>query len=160
MSTLCVCCILCACLLFSWIWAFSSFFSVFRMSKRLAEQDIENILSVLENGDISEDEESIGDENDIDYYSNVQDLIQDLEDAEEDQYNANPDVPIEEDHLPDEFSVPGPSLSRPLSGVIGAAALRQRSRQLIWKKGNLEFSEDRISFTGSDICRKSMRNFD
>lgn len=92
------------------------------MSKRLAEQDIENILSVLENGDISEDEESIGDENDIDYYSNVQDLIQDLEDAEEDQYIANPDLPIEEDQY------------HPLSGIIGAAALRQRSRQLIWKK--------------------------
>lgn len=53
------------------------------MSKQLAEQDIENILSVLENGDISEDEESIEDENDIDYYSNVQDLIQDLEDAKD-----------------------------------------------------------------------------
>lgn len=119
------------------------------MSKRLTEQDIENILSGLENGDISEDEESIGDENDLDYYSNVQDLIQDLEEAEEDQYNANPDLPTEEDHLPDEFSVPGPSLSHPLSSIIGAAAWRQRSRQLIWKKGNLEFSEDRIRFTGN-----------
>lgn len=127
------------------------------MSKRLAEKDIENVLSSLENGDISEDEESIGDENDIDYYSNVQELIQDLENAEEDQYDANTDLPTEEDHLQDEFSVPGPSLSHPPgipispypSGITSAAAWRQGSRQLIWKKGNLEFSEDRINFTGN-----------
>ncbi|CAB3260352.1 unnamed protein product [Arctia plantaginis] len=74
------------------------------MAKRLEERDIENILSALENGDISEDEECIGDENELDYYPNVQDLIQDLEDAEElDQNDADPDLAIEEDHPSDDF---------------------------------------------------------
>lgn len=35
------------------------------MARRLEERDIECILSALENRDISEDEECIGDENEI-----------------------------------------------------------------------------------------------
>ncbi|CAB3259687.1 unnamed protein product [Arctia plantaginis] len=120
------------------------------MAKRLEERDIENILSALENGDISEDEECIGDENELDYYPNVQDLIQDLEDAEElDQNDADPDLAIEEDHPSDDFVVPGPSSSRALSGNTGRAAWRQKRRELVWKKCNLEFSEDRIRFIGN-----------
>lgn len=77
---------------------------LFRMAKRLQDRDIETILSALENGDISEDEECIGDENEIDNYPNVQDQLRELEDEVEEELNEiDPELAVEEDHLPDEF---------------------------------------------------------
>lgn len=66
------------------------------MSSFLREKDIEAMLVALENGDISEYEEDIGDENDIDYYPNVHELLREL-DSEHDEENLTEDPPLLEE---------------------------------------------------------------
>ncbi|CAK1581011.1 unnamed protein product [Parnassius mnemosyne] len=122
------------------------------MSRRLKDDDIEDLLARIENGDISEDEEDMGDMNEIDYHPDLQDLISELEDNNDDdeEVNENPPSNMEEGWL-DHFNspAPGPSNCQPHSSLLGVAAWRQRNRELIWKKRNLQYSEERIRFTGN-----------
>uniref|UniRef100_A0A1B0A8N8 PiggyBac transposable element-derived protein domain-containing protein n=1 Tax=Glossina pallidipes TaxID=7398 RepID=A0A1B0A8N8_GLOPL len=101
----------------------------FKMSKRLKDKDVEDLLAGLENGDISEDEEGVDDLNEFDYYPDVQDLMKQFEDNnddEEEQDNENLPLPL-----------------------LGVTAWSQRSGELIWKKRNPQYSEESINFTGN-----------
>ncbi|CAG5014548.1 unnamed protein product [Parnassius apollo] len=71
------------------------------MSRRLKDDDIEDLLAQIENGDISEDEEDMGDMNKIDYHPDLRDLISELEDNNDDdeEYNENPPSNMEEGRL-------------------------------------------------------------
>ncbi|CAG4964382.1 unnamed protein product [Parnassius apollo] len=79
------------------------------MSRRLKDDDIEDLLARIENGDISEDEGDMGDMNEIDYHPDLQDLISELEDNNDDdeEYNENPPSNMEEGWL-DHFNSPAP----------------------------------------------------
>lgn len=121
------------------------------MSRQLKDYDIEDLLSRLENGDVSEDDEDImGDLNEIDYHPDLQEILDELEnqdDVEDDDENDASNInegSIDRCNSP----VPGPSNHPPHPGLLGVAAWKQRSRELLWKKRHLEFSEDRIAFSG------------
>lgn len=45
------------------------------MSRRVKDDDIEDLLPRIENGDISEDEEDMGDLKEIYYYPDLQEFI-------------------------------------------------------------------------------------
>lgn len=125
------------------------------MPRRLRDENIEDMLMDLETGNISEDEEDIGDENDIDYYPSIQDILNDLdnESPENEEVDEDPPLVSEEEPLSRETSSVEPasgSLPTPsVPGILGVAAWRSRSRDLIWKKRNLVWNEDRIAFLGS-----------
>lgn len=121
----------------------------------MREKDIEAMLVTIKNGDISEDEDDIGDENDIDYYSNVHELLHEL-DSEHDEENLTEEDPpllIEEERVSNRVQSPEPaaglSPGQSLSVSIGIAEWRSRSRELIWKKKNLEWNDERVMFLGS-----------
>lgn len=111
---------------------------LFSMTRRLRNEEIEGLLMALENVDISEDEEDICDENDIDYYPNIQDIVELDNESPESPAEASPVEPT-----------PGPSSAPSVPGILGIVAWRSRSRELLWKKRNLVWNEDLIAFLGS-----------
>lgn len=118
----------------------------------MRDKDIEEMLAALEDGNISEDEEEISDENTIDYYVTQQDLLRALENEIEEEELVSDDPPLVTDEyhdVPTTEPVPGPSSSPPVLGIIGVAAWRTRSRDLIWKKRSMICNEDLISFLGN-----------
>lgn len=95
---------------------------IFSMPRRLRDENIEDMLMALENGNISEVDED------------------------------PPLVPEEEALFRETSSVEPASGALPtpsIPGILGVAAWRSRSRDLIWKKRNLVWNEDRIAFLGS-----------
>ncbi|GFQ91063.1 hypothetical protein TNCT_521711, partial [Trichonephila clavata] len=62
------------------------------MSRRLKYDDIEDLLARIKNGNISEDEEDMGDLNEIDYHPDLQDLEDNNDDEEG---NENPPSTME-----------------------------------------------------------------
>lgn len=121
------------------------FFSYF--SDYLKPEEIEACLSTLEAGEISKDEVDIGDKNELDYYPGAQKFLDDLADGDqrnlEEVEEENLDPPVVEEE-------PGPSVTSSSSAPLSGTALwRSRNRDLIWKKKNLEWDEDRISFMGN-----------
>ncbi|CAH0698556.1 unnamed protein product [Spodoptera exigua] len=76
--------------------------------RRLSDRCIEDYLAALENGYISEDDEDMGDEDDIAYYPDLADLQRDLEDGE-DEATAGADLSEDEASavpFPSELEVP------------------------------------------------------
>lgn len=80
------------------------------MSGSLAEKEIEAALAALNDGELSEDGEDFDDDN-IDYYSNVGDLLHELEDKPLDN-NEDPPIVYEEEHLSG-----GASTAEPVAGT-------------------------------------------
>ncbi|CAH2103076.1 unnamed protein product [Euphydryas editha] len=115
MSTLCVCFIRCL---------------DFRMS-RLKDDDIENLHAQIKNGDISEDEKDMGDLNKIDYYPDLQEFINEIDDNNDDEEdNENTSSTMEEKSL-DPFNNPRPSNHQPQSNLLGVAVWGRRRKELI-----------------------------
>lgn len=134
------------------------------MSSFLREKDIEAMLVALENGDISEYEEDIGDENDIHYYPNVHELLREL-DSEHDEENLTEDPPLlEEEGISNRVQSPETAAEllpgQPLSSAIGIAEWRARSRELVWKKKNLEWNDEGIKFLGSTELPEEIAQLD
>ncbi|GFR25362.1 hypothetical protein TNCT_501041 [Trichonephila clavata] len=103
------------------------------MSRRLKDDYIEDLLAQIENGDIYEDEQDLGDLNEIDYPPDLQDLIDEKVDNNDDEEeNENPPSTMEKESL-DHFNnlTSGPSNCQPHPSFICVAAWRHRS---IWKK--------------------------
>lgn len=122
----------------------------------LSEKEIEAALAALNDGAVSEDDENLDDDN-IDYYPNVRDLLHDLDEKSIDhnlplEHNEDPPIVYEEEHILDGVSmvepVAGTSSAQSSSGITGIVAWRSRSREMIWKKRNLPWDEDRIAFLG------------
>lgn len=117
----------------------------------MKDKDIEAMLQALENGEISDDgAESDGD--DLDYYpsrSELLDALEDNDDGRADEVDDSDDPPLvqEEDTavndgdpaLVSEDNVPSTSQS----------SIPSVTRNLLWRKRNLVFSEDKIAFLGS-----------
>ncbi|CAG4980485.1 unnamed protein product [Parnassius apollo] len=126
------------------------------MSRKMRDGDIEDLLIRLENGDISDDEEDIGNENDIDYYPNLQDILNVLDiDNDNEEVNENPPLVSEEEptecaESSSEQPTPGPSFALSVPGILGIAAWRSRSRELIWKKRG-SYEEQVADYEGVDI---------
>ncbi|GFY47717.1 hypothetical protein TNIN_265201, partial [Trichonephila inaurata madagascariensis] len=81
-------------------------------------------------GHISEDEEDMGDTNEIDYHQDLQNLIYELEDNDDEEDHENPPLTMEEgllDHFNDPS--PGPSNCQPHSSLLSVSTWRQRSRE-------------------------------
>ncbi|CAG5026249.1 unnamed protein product [Parnassius apollo] len=70
-------------------------------SRKMRDGDIEGLLRRLEKGNISDDEEDIGNENDIDYYLNVQDILNEL-DIDNDNEEVDEDTPLVSEEEPTE----------------------------------------------------------
>ncbi|CAH2103513.1 unnamed protein product [Euphydryas editha] len=67
---------------------------------RLKDDDIENLHAQIENGDISEDEKDMGDLNKIDYYPDLQEFINEIDDNNDDgEDNDNTSSTMEEKSL-------------------------------------------------------------
>lgn len=92
------------------------------MPRRLRDENIEDMLMALENGNISEDEEDIGDENDIDYYPSIQDILNDLdnESPENEEVDEDPPLVSEEEPLSRETSSvePASGLTPSVPGIL------------------------------------------
>ncbi|CAH2097356.1 unnamed protein product [Euphydryas editha] len=106
---------------------------LFRISRRLKYDDIEDLLARIENEDIFEDEEDMGDISEIDYYPDLKELINEIDDNNDDEEdNENPSTTMEERSLdPFNNSPPRPSNHQPQSNLLGVAAWRLRRRELI-----------------------------
>lgn len=131
------------------------------MSGGLRNRDIEELLAALDDGNISEDGEDIGDENDIDYYPNIEDLLQELDDENVvGERIEDPPLVMEEEQVQNMSpvaSVSGPSSvslvpsgsRQQIADIVGMAAWRSRSRDLIWRKRSFVYNEDRVAFLGN-----------
>ncbi|GFY73804.1 hypothetical protein TNIN_273711 [Trichonephila inaurata madagascariensis] len=92
----------------------------------------------------------MGDMNESGYHLDLQDLINALEDNNDvEKDNEYPPLTMKERSL-DHFNNPeqGPLNCQPHSRRLGVAVWKQRSREPIWKRRNLQFSEERIRFSG------------
>lgn len=105
--------------------------------------DIEAMLRMLENGEISEDEASEN-EDDIDYYSRRRELRMELEDEEdlEVEPNAEPDLELD---LP-----PTPTSSSEIQNEETAQkSVPMNTRDVLWKVKNMDIVQKAFDFEGN-----------
>lgn len=129
---------------FAWVfmlwWWFCIDFIVYRLASLIMNENrIEQLLWQLENGDVSEDEGDI-DEDAIDYYDAVSELVAELEDIEEIVEEGRPES--NEMHL--ESEVPVLPDSVPENPSINYTA----ARNLVWKKKNMDMVDRAFDFQG------------
>lgn len=102
------------------------------------EEQIDALFRALENGDLSEDEDNV-DENNIDYYYNVDELLADLEDIDQgDDDNTDADPPLISDD----------TLSNPSNQNQSFINYSNTTRNLIWKNQNMELVDEAFIFRG------------
>ncbi|CAG5056927.1 unnamed protein product [Parnassius apollo] len=74
----------------------------------LRDRDIEDLLSALESGDISDDGLEDDDDDEKRFYSNVREIIHDLEEENIDTPDDNNDPPLVQDEEADPVHEPEP----------------------------------------------------
>lgn len=110
-------------------------------NRKCRERDIEEYLASLQDGSISEDEADIMDVNEFDYYPTSVDLIRELEGAS--------DLTESDDEEPTSFSSDSGENDSPNVDPVKPAAIKKPGiRELVWRKDNLIYDEDRVKFTG------------
>lgn len=113
-----------------------------RMSRKLADKDVEQLLAALEDGNISEDGLEDESEDEETFFANAREIIQELEDedAEDHEDPTYSDPSLVQD-------LPGPSsqiiISLPMQEGI-QQYVEFDKRKLIWKKDSLLFDESKI----------------
>ncbi|XP_026316625.1 piggyBac transposable element-derived protein 4-like [Hyposmocoma kahamanoa] len=112
---------------------------------------IAELLSRLENGEISEDGME-SDEDDLPYYTTHKELVKDLENYYEE--NLFEEVPAAEDDeepplIQDDAESNIPSPLPGISSQIPVFSMNS-TRNLVWKKQSLVFDENNIKFGGSE----------
>lgn len=118
--------------------------------EKMKPKDIEQLLSQLENGEISEDEES-EDEDVLDYYESRRQLEEDLVDVEEciaDGRNNNPEEDENASDPPlihDDNAAEDSETNRPVLLVNYTGTLRG----IVWKVKGMELVEEAFNFKGN-----------
>ena len=126
-----------------YFWMWFAWLMLFVFKGKMNDDRIERILLQLENGEISEDETEL-DEDNLDYYGNISDLRADLEDEEGE--NAEE----EEGHDEIDMAVLDPPLITEDLPENSACSINYgNARNLIWKKKNMAMDAQALRFLGA-----------
>ncbi|XP_045505807.1 piggyBac transposable element-derived protein 3-like [Colias croceus] len=128
------------------------------------DKNIEEMLRMLESGEISDDQlESDGE--DLDYYPSRQDLLDELEESPLETFNGNgKDIDPAIDPIdaidPPAVTDSDPPIVRNISTPESANYMPSGGRSLLWRKRNLVYSEDKIAFSGSEELSSNILELD
>lgn len=129
------------------------------MSKQLKDKQIEDLLSALEDGNISDDglEDENDDDEDENFYSNAREVLNELiDDNEGDEddpeitenrtEDADPPLVLDQNDVPDPPLVNDARQPSSSSVQVNSIYTNFDKRRLLWKRDNLLYNVNKTSF--------------